>query len=101
MLERIDGIIDETPPIDQPQRFGNKAFTAFYNKLLKSVTDLLQSALPENFHSSLEEISLYLTESVGNSTRIDYGTGHELSFVMFVYCLFRIGALDSQKQDDK
>ena len=31
-------------------------------------------------------------------TRIDYGTGHEKTFVMFVCCLFKIGYLvDSNK----
>ena len=31
-------------------------------------------------------------------TRIDYGTGHEKTFVMFVCCLFKIGYLvDSDK----
>ena len=39
-----------------------------------------------------------MSESVGNSTRIDYGSGHEMSFVMFMYCLFKIGYL---KLDDQ
>ena len=44
----------------------------------------------ESYHSSLPEISIYLIECFGNSTRIDYGTGHELAFVMFLTCLFKI-----------
>lgn len=101
MLGKIDEIIELTPTIDQPQRFGNKAFSTFYSKLQQSVGTLLQAALPEKCHRGIDEISVYLTESVGNSTRIDYGTGHELSFVMFLYCLFRIGALDPESSDDK
>ncbi|CAL8121718.1 unnamed protein product [Orchesella dallaii] len=101
MLDKIDEIIDQTPPIDQPQRFGNKAFATFYKKLQDDIHTLLQAALPNTFHKSIDEISVYMTESVGNSTRIDYGTGHEFSFVMFLYCLFRIGALDTQKTDDR
>jgi len=101
MLDNVDKIIDDTPPIDQPQRFGNKAFAAFYDKLVKSSEDLLCNALPEKFHRAVPEIAAYLTESVGNSTRIDYGTGHEMSFVLFMYCLFRIGALDCHSKDDK
>jgi len=42
-----------------------------------------------------------LMESFGNSTRIDYGSGHELSFIMFMYCLFRIGVLDCNSIDDR
>jgi serine/threonine-protein phosphatase 2A activator len=30
-------------------------------------------------------------------TRIDYGTGHELAFLMFIMCLYKI---DFLKQDD-
>jgi len=36
---------------------------------------------------------LYLAEGFGNQTRIDYGTGHEMSFIMLMCCLFKIGAL--------
>ena len=32
----------------------------------------------------------YLIEGFGNSTRIDYGTGHEMAFVMFLCSLFKI-----------
>lgn len=101
LLQKMEGIIDDTPLIDQPQRFGNKAFATFYHRLCSDVQDLLSEALPEKFHKSIPEISVYLTESVGNSTRIDYGSGHELSFVMFMYCLFRIGALDCNSNDDR
>lgn len=40
----------------------------------------------------------YLTEAFGNSTRIDYGTGHEISFIMFLCCLFKIGFLEEADQ---
>ena len=40
LLETLDRWIDEIPPIEQPQRFGNKAFKTFYNKL-KDVRDFL------------------------------------------------------------
>lgn len=33
---------------------------------------------------------MYLVEGFGNATRIDYGSGHEMAFVMFLYCLFKI-----------
>lgn len=32
-LDVINDWIDECPPIDQPQRYGNKAFRQFYEKL--------------------------------------------------------------------
>lgn len=59
---------------------------------------MIQGVLPENLYRAVPEIMYYLTEGFGNSTRIDYGTGHEISFIMFLCCLFKIGALvDSDK----
>lgn len=93
LLEKLDQLIEETPPIEQPQRFGNQAFRAWYKKLKEASLQLLQDALPEKFHRAIPEIMLYLSEGFGNSTRIDYGTGHEMSFLMLLCCLFKIGAL--------
>lgn len=39
-------------------------------------------------YAALKEAEIYLHDSFGNSTRIDYGTGHEMAFVMFLACLF-------------
>lgn len=41
------------------------------------------------------EIGPYLVEAFGNDTRIDYGTGHEMSFLFFLCCLFKIGGFES------
>jgi serine/threonine-protein phosphatase 2A activator len=55
----------------------------------------LQKVLPENKHPAVVEIGPYLVEAFGNDTRIDYGTGHEMSFLFFLCCLFKIGAFES------
>ncbi|XP_065350005.1 serine/threonine-protein phosphatase 2A activator isoform X2 [Cloeon dipterum] len=98
LLETLNTWIDETPPIDQPQRFGNKAYKTWYQKLKQNAERELKIMLPENKHNAIVEISPYLIEGFGNDTRIDYGTGHEMSFLFFVCCLFKIGALE---QTDK
>lgn len=117
MLEVLNKWIDEIPPIQQPQRFGNQAFRTWYEKLKnvntlnlkhfqnihcvsifqESIT-LIQQILPENLHRAIPEIMVYLVEGFGNSTRIDYGTGHELSFIMFLCSLFKIGFLKTRDQ---
>lgn len=33
LLDRLDQMIDETPPVKQPQRFGNQAFRTWYSKV--------------------------------------------------------------------
>lgn len=45
----------------------------------------------------ITELTLYLIDSFGNPTRIDYGTGHEMSFCMFLCGLYKVNIL---KQSD-
>ena len=45
----------------------------------------------EIFEDSLgEELFAYLLDSFGNRTRIDYGTGHEMSFVVFLMGIYSV-----------
>uniref|UniRef100_T1IJQ0 Serine/threonine-protein phosphatase 2A activator n=1 Tax=Strigamia maritima TaxID=126957 RepID=T1IJQ0_STRMM len=92
LIDIIDKWVDEIPPMEQPQRFGNKSFRTWFQKLQENAPNLLKTALPTEFHQAIPEVSVYLIESVGNSTRIDYGTGHEMAFVMFLCCLYKINA---------
>lgn len=93
VITQLNALVDQTPCIDQPQRFGNKAFRDYYNSVRRQSVELLQAALPEHLQRAAVEISFYLVESFGNATRIDYGTGHELSFIMFLCCLYKVKAL--------
>ncbi|XP_076233315.1 serine/threonine-protein phosphatase 2A activator [Calliopsis andreniformis] len=98
MLNEFDEWITQIPPTEQPQRFGNKSFKIWHEKLQQNGVTELQKVLPEELHRAVPEIVQYLYESFGNPTRIDYGTGHEMAFLMFLCCMFKIGAF---KQDDK
>ncbi|CAH1113783.1 unnamed protein product [Psylliodes chrysocephalus] len=93
LLETLNGWIDEIPPVQQPQRFGNQAFKVWYNRLKDDAIVLLQKVVPDRLYRAVPEIMVYLIEGFGNSIRIDYGTGHELSFIMFLCALFKIGFL--------
>nr|CAD7447434.1 unnamed protein product [Timema bartmani] len=99
LLNKLDLWVEGTPPVEQPQRFGNQAFRTWFERLKREALELLQQALPERFHRAVPEVMFYLVEGFGNSTRIDYGTGHELAFLMFLCCLFKIGALKSLDQE--
>ncbi|XP_028164468.1 serine/threonine-protein phosphatase 2A activator-like isoform X1 [Ostrinia furnacalis] len=95
MLDKIEQMIEEFPPVEQPQRFGNTAFREWLAKIKSNTTMILQEMLDLKLHLAIPEIKVYLEESFGNATRIDYGTGHEMSFVMFLCCLYKIGALQA------
>ncbi|KAJ8261066.1 hypothetical protein COCON_G00167890 [Conger conger] len=98
LLDTLDRWIDETPPVDQPSRFGNKAYRTWYAKLDQEAEALVAAVIPADSSAAAPEIAVYLKESVGNSTRIDYGTGHEAAFAAFLCCLCKIGALRVEDQ---
>ena len=96
-IGKLEQWLNEVPPIDQPMRFGNKAFKTWVDKIRASIdTDLaeiMQVGNPEFKHKerAIVEIREYLLESFGSYERIDYGTGHELNFYVFLYCMCKIG----------
>ncbi|KAI6654771.1 Serine/threonine-protein phosphatase 2A activator [Oopsacas minuta] len=93
ILDKLNLWVSEIPPEDQPQRFGNKSYRVWHARLTDSSTELIQSILPESLQPALIELRPYLLDSFGNPTRIDYGTGHEASFTIFVLCLMKLGVL--------
>lgn len=94
LLSTMKKWISEIPPVAQPQRFGNKAYRTWFQRVNEQAESLVHDLLDEKFHRAIPEITVYLKEGIGNHTRIDYGTGHEFAFVAFLFCLFKIGACD-------
>lgn len=97
VLEEMATWINDIPPLQQAQRFGNKAFKSWYERLQTNAMRFMMSILPEATQGAAKELSSYLIESVGNSTRIDYGTGHELAFNAWMCGLHMVGVVN---QDD-
>uniref|UniRef100_A0A0N5BHD9 Serine/threonine-protein phosphatase 2A activator n=1 Tax=Strongyloides papillosus TaxID=174720 RepID=A0A0N5BHD9_STREA len=92
ILYKLEDWINEFPPEDMElQRFGNKAFRRWHEKLESEVDKMLSDILPESLHPSIIELKAYLLDSFGNATRIDYGTGHEANFLIFILCLYKLG----------
>ncbi|VDN11747.1 unnamed protein product [Dibothriocephalus latus] len=91
LISKLHDHVDEVPLDQDAQRFGNKAFRTWSHWLTENAGTLCAEMLGglEISENDKDEIATYLTESVGNSTRIDYGTGHELAFIAFVLCLFK------------
>jgi serine/threonine-protein phosphatase 2A activator len=78
-LDRAIVLIDETPPEElDPQRFGNRAFRKWHAKLCA-----------ETLVSQGEEFRVYFTRSFGDPNRLDFGTGHEASFLFLLYSIYK------------
>lgn len=106
MLDKIAKIIDEAPPDPGPRRFGNISFRQWYNLLEERVDMLLNEFLPAGVLDfgqvtkeagnqnigPIDELKAYFLGGFGSPQRLDFGTGHELSFLAFLGCLWKLGA---------
>ncbi|KAG9391431.1 Phosphotyrosyl phosphatase activator, PTPA [Carpediemonas membranifera] len=99
MIDDVYHIIDDFPPHEKRLRFGNGAFVEFYEYLETVIVDLHKQMLPEDKHDAIIELAPYFMQSMGQPSRIDYGTGHELSFITWLFILMEIGFLTPVQGD--
>ena len=98
MLGALDAMVDEVPLDPGPRRFGNVAFRKWCELLEGRASYLLKESIPSTViefpHASevgaMSELQSYLVGSFGSAQRLDYGTGHELSFLVFVAAIWKL-----------
>jgi serine/threonine-protein phosphatase 2A activator len=87
-LEKVNEAVDEIEAVVEiekgTQRYGNKSFRT----LIERVKIIYDSG---TFLGNL------FINSFGDQTRIDYGTGHELSFIIFLLCSISIDDTETEK----
>lgn len=113
LLEKTNAIVDEAPPDPGPRRFGNVSFRKWYGLLETRIEELLREFLDgdvlefpttggkdgdEKVVGPLDELKAYFLGGFGSPQRLDYGTGHELSFLAFLGCLWKLGAFKDGPQ---
>lgn len=108
LIGRFDSFIDQVPPDTGPRRFGNISFRKWYDLVKENLPALLRQFLPADIVSfghpsnaaaqttALDELQVYLLGSFGSPERLDYGTGHELSFLAFLAALWKLGLFAGQ-----
>ncbi|KAL2155169.1 hypothetical protein VTH82DRAFT_3845 [Thermothelomyces myriococcoides] len=100
ILDEVEALCADTPPEDQGgSRFGNKAFRVFLDKVKKRAPAWHAEVLRVPYPAAVPELSAYLCRSFGNRTRIDYGSGHELNFFMWLLCLRQLSLLSPEGGD--
>lgn len=98
VLDIIAAAMEDTPPLEGPRRFGNLAFRTFHDKIIAKTYEILSSTFgpapttPEQGDPYVELVSYFLG-SFGSRQRLDFGTGHELSFLAFFGGLWALGFL--------
>jgi serine/threonine-protein phosphatase 2A activator len=112
LIAELESLITDAPPDTGPRRFGNVSFRKWYSLVESRITDLLNEHVPHQVldfgssssttsapHSSAaEELKTYLLGSFGSPQRLDYGTGHELSFLAFLGCIWKLGGFAKAEQ---
>mmetsp|Transcript_29044 Transcript_29044/g.55741 ORF Transcript_29044/g.55741 Transcript_29044/m.55741 type:complete len:312 (+) Transcript_29044:551-1486(+) len=98
VLDTIESWVAEFPPVAQAMRYGNPAFKLFATRLEEQAVELSARLLPDDLKDAAAELGPYLADSFGNKVRIDYGTGHETTFVVWMYCLAALGVF---AEDDR
>lgn len=90
ILEQVEDVVKRSPPEDQGgSRFGNKGFRDFLDLAAKEQS-LWHTQLGITESEAISEVSTYFLQSFGNRTRIDYGSGHELNFILWLLSLYQL-----------
>ena len=82
LLAEIKALSEQVPLAPMTSRYGNKAFKTFHNRLVDHAPSF--PLLDEDTLAFLREL---LGLSFGNPVRLDYGSGHELFFLIFCQVL--------------
>lgn len=90
VLDKVEETVEKCPPEEQgDSRFGNKGFRDFVDAAAKEQAEWQKHVGVPTEEASVE-VSTYFLQSFGNRTRIDYGSGHELNFVVWLLCLYQL-----------
>ncbi|KAJ3577098.1 hypothetical protein NPX13_g3469 [Xylaria arbuscula] len=94
ILDDAEVLVQETPPDEAGgSRFGNKLFRSFLDKA-KAASHMWHQKLGLTSDAAIAEVETYLNQSFGNRNRIDYGSGHELNFMIWTLCLYQLGIIN-------
>ena len=95
---KLEEIYKNNPPKEGEARYEDPVFKRYHDDLLKDYESIMNSTIlksgkaPKNL---ILELKSYFMDSFGNPYRLDYGTGHELNFLCFLYILYKAGLYTS------
>lgn len=102
LVTKLRAMIEEAPPDSGKHRFGNPSFRKWYDLVKQRSDALLSEHMPEELSkfdnvgdatgsTARAELKAYFLGSFGSAQRLDYGTGHELSFLAFLGGIWKLG----------
>ncbi|GAA5958860.1 hypothetical protein JCM3765_000760 [Sporobolomyces pararoseus] len=95
-LDKVEQQVQDAQPLEPQNQ--KHAFSSFRSKLAVLATSLHLELLPSLLHADvlLPELQFHLLRSFGSQSRLDYGTGHELSFMFYLLSLRLTGILKNE-----
>lgn len=102
VIQEMRDLVKEIPPVGDPMRYGNISFRVWFAKVIEKAEDWMTKIILTKFEKvekkQLNELSSYFKESLGNNTRIDYGTGHETAFAAWMYCMCKFDIISKDEK---
>ncbi len=89
LIREAEAAMAKFPPQDRQaevNRFGSPAFRDWMHHVQSTILPQKCAQLKGDA-GVIEEAQFYFANSLGSSERIDYGTGHELHFLIFMLCI--------------
>lgn len=93
VLDQLESLLAQYPALDTGSRFGNPVFRSLHKAIVRDVEQIHKETLGLDDDRVIQEVSVYLNNSFGSEERLDYGSGHELNFMMWLLCLYQLGQI--------
>ena len=94
LYNKLEELYIKHPPKEGNLKYTDPVFKGFFTELNENYenyllnTILKSDKIPKNL---ILELKPYFMDSFGNPSRMDYGTGHELNYLCFLYVLYKAG----------
>lgn len=108
LVKELESYVGLCPPEKGPRRFGNVAFRTWHKMVEEKLNEVLDKYVPKKVLATLpqsgkvsarDELAPYLLGSFGSAQRLDYGTGHELSFLAFLCGLYVLNGFEPGRDE--
>ena len=94
LYNKLEELYIKHPPREGNEKYTDPVFKRFHTDLNDNYENIMQTTIlksdkiPKNL---ILELKPYFMDSFGNPFRMDYGTGHELNYLCFLYVLYKAG----------